>query len=69
MNNTTGLITLRINFFRQMNDFIKKNGDNHDLTMWADWIINNTFEQIATTIAHNDDLWSNMCAFFGELTE
>lgn len=69
MKNTTDLITLRINFFRQMNDFINKNGDNHDLTMWADWIIRNTFEQIATTIAQDDDLWSSMCTFFGDLTE
>jgi len=69
MKNTTDLVTLRINFFRQMNDFINKNGDNHDLTMWTDWIIRNTFEQIATTIAQDDDLWSSMCAFFGDLTE
>lgn len=68
MKNTIGTITLRINFFKQMNDFIKRNGDNHDLTMWADWIINNTFEQIATTIAQDDDLWFDMCALFGDLT-
>lgn len=69
MKNTTDLISLRINFFRQMNDFINKNGDNHDLNMWTDWIIRNAFESIATTIAQDDDLWSSMCAFFGDLTE
>lgn len=69
MKNTADLISLRINFFRQMNDFITKNGDNHDLTMWADWIIRNTFEQVATTIAQDDDLWSGMCTFFGDLVE
>lgn len=69
MKNTPDLISLRINFFRQMNDFIKKNGDNNDLIMWADWILNNTFEQVATAIAQDDELWSDMCTFFGDLAE
>ena len=69
MKNTTDLVTLKINLFRQMNDFINKNGDSLDSIMWTNWIIRNTFEQIATTIAQDDDLWSNMCAFFGDLTE
>jgi len=59
-NTTVDLVTLRINFFRQMNDFINKNGDNHDLITWTDWIIRNT----ATTIVQDDDLWSSLCALF-----
>lgn len=69
MKNTTDLVTLKINLFRQMNDFINKNGDSLDSIMWTNWIIRNTFEQIATTIAQDDNLWSSMCAFFGDLTE
>jgi hypothetical protein len=69
MKNTTDLVTLRINFFKQMNDFISAHGDDHDLAMWNFWIIKNTFESIATTIAQDDKLWSDMCAFFGDLTE
>jgi len=69
MKNTTDLVTLRMNFFKQMNDFVNKNGDNHELAIWTDWIIRNTFEQIATTIAQDDDLWSRMCALFGALFE
>ena len=69
MKNTTDLVTLKINLFRQMNDFINKNGDSLDSIMWTNWIIRNTFEQIATTIAQDDNLWADMCAFFGDLTE
>lgn len=69
MKNTTDLVTLKINLFKQMNDFINKNGDSLDSIMWTNWIIRNTFEQIAMTIAQDDNLWSSMCVFFGDLTE
>ena len=69
MKNTFGLITLRKNFFKQMNDFVNKNGNDGEVIVWTNFIVRKTFEQIVTTIAQDDDLWSDMCAFFGELIE
>ena len=69
MKNTFDLITLRKNFFRQMNDFVNKNGSDGEIIAWNNLIVGNTLEQIATAIAQDDDLWFDMCAFFGELIE
>ena len=69
MKNTFGLITLRKNFFRQMNDFVNKNGSDGEIIAWTNLIVGKTFEQIAATIAQDDDLWFDMCAFFGELVK
>lgn len=60
------LIEMRIDFLKQMDNYIIEHGDT---AVWREWLFSRLKDFIFKAVAENTNHWNAICTLFGELTE
>lgn len=63
------LTDMRVNFLRQMQDYIFNTENDNLWDEWNDRIMDPIYEDLFKIIANNDIYWKNACKVFNELTK
>ena len=63
------LTDMRVNFLRQMQDYIFNTENDNLWNEWNDRIMDPIYEDLFKIIANNDTYWKNACKIFNELTK